>query len=80
MALLGTKTYKNYIAGEWLDASSGETFDSTSPANGDAIGFFPLSGEEDVNRAVEAAKAAFEEWRSYRPRSGARSSSASASS
>jgi aldehyde dehydrogenase (NAD+) len=63
MALLGTKTYKNYIAGEWVDASSGETFDSTSPANGDAIGFFPLSGEEDVNRAVEAAKATFEEWR-----------------
>jgi aldehyde dehydrogenase (NAD+) len=63
MALLGTKTYKNYIAGEWLDAESGETFESTSPANGEAIGSFPLSGEEDVNRAVAAAKAAFEEWR-----------------
>jgi alpha-ketoglutaric semialdehyde dehydrogenase len=63
MALLGTKTYKNYIAGEWLDAASGETFESTSPANGETIGTFPLSGEEDVNRAVAAAKAAFEEWR-----------------
>jgi aldehyde dehydrogenase (NAD+) len=63
VALLGTKTYKNYIAGEWVDATSGETFESTSPANGDAIGTFPLSGEEDVNEAVAAAKAAFEEWR-----------------
>jgi alpha-ketoglutaric semialdehyde dehydrogenase len=63
MALLGTKAYKNYIAGEWVDAVSGETFESTSPANGEAIGTFPLSGAEDVERAVAAAKAAFEEWR-----------------
>src|SRR4029453_18753057 len=63
MALLGTKTFQNYIAGEWRDAASGETFESTSPANGEAIGTFPLSGEEDVNAAVESAKSAFEEWR-----------------
>ena len=63
MALLGSKTFKNYIAGEWVDSASGETFESTSPANGDEIGSFPLSGEEDVDRAVEAAKDAFEEWR-----------------
>ena len=63
MALLGTKTFQNYIAGEWRDAASGETFESTSPANGEAIGTFPLSGVEDVDRAVEAAKSAFEEWR-----------------
>jgi aldehyde dehydrogenase (NAD+) len=63
MALLGTKSFQNYIAGEWTDAASGETFESTSPANGDAIGTFPRSGAEDVERAVSAAKAAFEDWR-----------------
>jgi acyl-CoA reductase-like NAD-dependent aldehyde dehydrogenase len=63
MALLGTKTFQNYIAGEWRDAASGETFESTSPANGEAIGTFPLSGEQDVNAAVESATSAFEEWR-----------------
>jgi aldehyde dehydrogenase (NAD+) len=63
MALLGSKTFRNYIAGEWVDATSGETFESTSPANGETIGTFPLSGEEDVNRAVAAAKETFEEWR-----------------
>jgi aldehyde dehydrogenase (NAD+) len=63
MALLGTKSFQNYIAGEWTDATSGETFESTSPANGDAIGTFPRSGAEDVERAVSAAKAAFEDWR-----------------
>src|ERR687895_577689 len=63
MALLGAKTYQNYIAGEWTDAASGETFESTSPADGETIGIFPRSGAQDVDRAVSAAKAAFEEWR-----------------
>ena len=63
MALLGTKSFQNLIAGEWVDAASGETFESTSPANGDTIGVFPKSGADDVERAVAAAKAAFEEWR-----------------
>ncbi len=63
MALLGSKTFRNYIGGEWLDAKSGETFESTSPATGETIGTFPRSGPEDVDAAVAAAKAAFEDWR-----------------
>ena len=63
MALTGTKTFQNYIGGEWVDAASGETFESFSPANGDAIGVFPRSSTEDVDRAVAAAKAAWEDWR-----------------
>jgi aldehyde dehydrogenase (NAD+) len=63
VALTGTKTFQNYIGGEWVDSASGETFESTSPATGDAIGTFPKSNAEDVDRAVESAKAAFEEWR-----------------
>jgi acyl-CoA reductase-like NAD-dependent aldehyde dehydrogenase len=58
-----TKTFKNFIGGEWIDAASGETFETTSPANGDVLGVFPRSGVEDVDRAVEAAKAAYEDWR-----------------
>jgi aldehyde dehydrogenase (NAD+) len=63
VALTGTKTFQNYIGGEWVDAASGETFESVNPATGDTIGVFPRSSAEDVDRAVEAAKAAFEEWR-----------------
>jgi alpha-ketoglutaric semialdehyde dehydrogenase len=63
MALLGTKTFQNYIGGEWVDALDGETFESVNPANGETIGIFPKSGPEDVDRAVEAAKAAYAEWR-----------------
>ena len=63
MALTGTKTFQNYIGGEWLDSASGDTFESVNPATGDTIGTFPRSSAEDVDRAVEAAKTAFEEWR-----------------
>jgi alpha-ketoglutaric semialdehyde dehydrogenase len=63
MATTGTKTFKNFIGGEWVDAASGETFESRNPATGEAIGAFPKSGAEDVGRAVAAAKAAFEDWR-----------------
>jgi acyl-CoA reductase-like NAD-dependent aldehyde dehydrogenase len=63
MAILGAKTFQNYIGGEWVDAASGETFESTSPANGEAIGTFPKSSRDDVDRAVTAAKEAYEDWR-----------------
>jgi len=63
VATTGVKTYRNYIGGEWVDAVGGETFESTNPATGETIGVFPKSTEEDVDRAVEAAKAAYEGWR-----------------
>ena len=63
MATTGTKSFQNYIGGEWVDAASGETFESASPADGETIGVFPKSGVDDVDRAVESAKVAFEEWR-----------------
>ena len=43
-------TSQNFIGGEWLDAASGDTFDSTSPADGELIGTFPRSDAEDVDR------------------------------
>ena len=63
MALTRTKSFQNYIGGEWCDAASGETFESINPATGDTIGIFPRSSAEDVDRAVAAANAAYEDWR-----------------
>ncbi len=58
------KTYHNYIGGEWIKSASGEWFENLNPADtGDVIGRFPASNEEDVNRAVEAAKNAATRWR-----------------
>jgi len=53
----------NYIGGDWVDAESGERFETLVPATGEALATFPRSGAADVDRAVAAAKAAFEEWR-----------------
>src|SRR5579884_2814968 len=63
MATTATETFRNFIGGEWVDAASGETFESTSPATGETIGIFPRSGSEDVDRAVAVAKEAFADWR-----------------
>ena len=59
-----TKTYYNYIGGEWVKPASGEWFENLNPANtSDVVGRFPASNEEDVNEAVEAAKNAATKWR-----------------
>jgi acyl-CoA reductase-like NAD-dependent aldehyde dehydrogenase len=60
---IAAKSFRNFIGGEWVDAASGETFESLSPATGEVLGVFPRSSAEDVDRAVAAAKEAFEEWR-----------------
>src|SRR3954467_12952201 len=59
-----TRVFKNFIDGEWVDASTGETFENRNPADTrDLVGIFQKSGREDVNTAVEAAKRAFQKWR-----------------
>ena len=63
MATTAAETARNYIGGEWVDASGDETFETTNPATGEMIGSFPKSTVEDVDRAVEAAKEAYESWR-----------------
>src|SRR5919202_1129342 len=63
MATTEAKTFKNFVGGEWVDAAGGETFETVSPATGETLGVFPKSGAEDVDRAVAAAKTAFEDWR-----------------
>ena len=56
--------HKNYINGEWVAASGGKGIENRNPANtDDLVGIFPASSAEDVNRAVEAAKKAFDKWR-----------------
>ena len=62
------KTFKMYIGGEWTDASDGNTRQIVSPANGDVIAEVPEGTSEDVDRAVQAAKKAYEEtWSDATP-------------
>jgi len=51
-----------YINGEWVDPSTTQTLDVINPATELPIGKIAMGGEEDVNRAVAAAAAAFETY------------------
>jgi betaine-aldehyde dehydrogenase len=62
MATMTKTKLQNFIDGEFVDSADGATEEVTNPANGEVIAEMPLSTEEDVNRAVAAAKAAFAEW------------------
>ena len=63
-----TTSYKTFIGGAWVDAASGETMEVINPATGEAIAEVPRCGAEDVDRAVEAAKAALPAWLDATPK------------
>ena len=62
---VATNSYRNYIAGEWVDSESGERFENRNPATGELIGSFPRSTAADADRAVAAAHEAYASWRLY---------------
>lgn len=61
--------YKMYIGGEWVDAIEGETFDTQNPYTGETWATLPRARAVDADRAVAAAKAAFNapEWSKMKP-------------
>ena len=66
-SVTGTKL-QNFIDGEFVESVDGETEDVINPSTGDVIGQAPLSTAEDVDRAVRAARAAFDSWSATTPR------------
>ncbi|HUP45180.1 MAG TPA: CoA-acylating methylmalonate-semialdehyde dehydrogenase [Thermoanaerobaculia bacterium] len=54
-------TVQNFIGGAFV-AAAGETLDVTNPADGSVISRVPLSAAADLERAVDAARAAFPAW------------------
>jgi betaine-aldehyde dehydrogenase len=61
------KTYENFIDGEWTAPAEGRTESVVNPATGQQIAQAPLSTKEDVDRAVAAARTAFETWSQTTP-------------
>ena len=51
-----------YISGKCVAATSGESFETINPATGEVLCSIQQAGAEDVDRAVAAARAGFEEW------------------
>ncbi|OMF26711.1 methylmalonate-semialdehyde dehydrogenase (acylating) [Paenibacillus sp. FSL H8-0548] len=55
-------TLKNWIGGEWVEASTSEVEAVVNPATEEILANVPLSTKEDVDKAVYAAKNAFQSW------------------
>jgi alpha-ketoglutaric semialdehyde dehydrogenase len=58
-----TETARNYVAGEWRDALSGETYEKHNPWRpSEVTGVYAASGADDVRAAIDAARAALPGW------------------
>ena len=55
-------TLELYVGGRWVPARAGETLEDRDPATGELLARVPLGGEEDVDAAVSAARAAAAGW------------------
>jgi len=56
----GVRTYQNFINGQWVSSASGETFPVYDPSTEELIAHVTSTGAADVDRAVKAARAAFD--------------------
>jgi 1-pyrroline dehydrogenase len=61
MATMVKKAWKLFIGGEWVDSATGETEPDVDPATGDEVAEVAVGSEEDIKRAVKAARKAFED-------------------
>jgi betaine-aldehyde dehydrogenase len=66
-AMADLTTFGNVIGGESTGALSGSTYDIVNPATGEVYAQAPMSGPDDVDRAMTAAADAFETWRDSTP-------------
>src|SRR6185503_16478433 len=63
-----TRTYQNFIAGEWAGAKTSQTFKIFNPADHrEFVAEYPASGREDAATAIAAAKTAFPAWAAMTP-------------
>src|ERR1700712_3702372 len=64
------RDHRMLIGGDWVEAASGQTFETYDPATGDVLASVPRGSSEDIDRAVKTARAAFDEdspWRRMSP-------------
>ncbi|WP_137895744.1 aldehyde dehydrogenase family protein [Ramlibacter sp. 2FC] len=68
-AFLSRPTHRLFIGGQWTDAADGRSFETLNPATEEVIGRVASAGPADVDRAVKAARAAFDQgpWGRMRP-------------
>lgn len=65
---LNGKAKRLFIDGRWVEAASGKTLDTISPSTGEVLGSVAEGDAEDIDRAVEAARRAFNgAWSKFEP-------------
>jgi len=68
---MSTTTYKGptklFINNEWVDSLSGKTFPTVNPATGEVITHVSEGDKPDVDKAVKAARKAWQSWRNVAP-------------
>lgn len=64
------QTFPHFIHGQWVPSASNETFDVFNPATGELVAKVAKGTVEDVNRAVQAARDAFDQgdWKNMNPK------------
>jgi succinate-semialdehyde dehydrogenase/glutarate-semialdehyde dehydrogenase len=67
-ALLSSVEHRLFIGGEWVESSSGQTFDVRDPATGEVIRSIADATPDDGIRALDAAVAAQDDWANTPPR------------
>src|ERR687898_682371 len=60
MAETGTRKYQLFIDGQWVDSQSGKTFSTPNPATGEQLAEVAEADKADIDKAVAAARRAFE--------------------
>lgn len=66
--LVDGKPKRMFTDGKWVEAASGKTFDSFNPSTGEVLAKVAEGDSEDIDRAVEAARRAFDgPWRKVKP-------------
>lgn len=55
-------THQLYIHGQYVDATSGQTFDTVNPTNGEIMAKIQAASQEDINKAVESAQQGQQVW------------------
>ncbi|MGI4806853.1 MAG: aldehyde dehydrogenase family protein [Janthinobacterium lividum] len=62
------KAKRLFIDGKWVEAASGKTFETHNPSTGELLAAVAEGDREDIDRAVEAARRAFNgPWRKFKP-------------
>jgi malonate-semialdehyde dehydrogenase (acetylating)/methylmalonate-semialdehyde dehydrogenase len=61
------RTLRNFVGGEWVESASTEAAEVRNPATDELLSYVPMGGERDVDVAVQAAMAAYPDWRATPP-------------